>query len=81
MHHHYWACVPRACAPEQEKPLRWAAWALQFQFSTHSAQLEKAQTHHNGKPEHGDYRVAPVQRNQRKPVHSNEDPVQSTKYK
>ena len=33
---------PRACAPEQEKPLQWEAQALQLQSNPHSRQLEKA---------------------------------------
>ena len=49
--HNYWARMPRAPAPQQEKPPQWEARAPQR-------------------------RVAPARRNQRKPVHSNEDPTQ-----
>ena len=28
VHHNYWACSPRACAPQQKKPLQWKACAL-----------------------------------------------------
>ena len=45
------ARVPRAHAPQQEKPPQW---------ETHTPQ----------------WRVDPARRNQRKPVHSNEDPTQ-----
>ena len=45
----YWAHVlqllkpacPRACAPQQEKPPQWEAWALQLKSNPHSWQLEK----------------------------------------
>ena len=37
------AYAPRACAPQQNKPLQWEARALQ-QSSAHLQQLEKAHT-------------------------------------
>ena len=35
-------CVPRAHAPQQEKPLQWEAHAPQLASSPYSLQLEKA---------------------------------------
>ena len=32
----YWAWVPRACAPQQEKPLQWEARTLQLESSSHN---------------------------------------------
>ena len=37
------ACMPRACAPQQEKTLWWKACTLQLESSPHSLQLDKAQ--------------------------------------
>ena len=62
--HNYWVRVPqllkpvcpRACAPQQEKPLQWEARPLQW-------------------------RAAPALCNSRKPVHSNEDPMQPKRKK
>ena len=30
MRHNYWACAPRACAPQEEKPWQWEARAPQL---------------------------------------------------
>ena len=40
--HNYWARVPRACAPQQEKPPKWEACALQRRLAPRSPLLEKA---------------------------------------
>ena len=31
--HNYWAHVPRACAPQQEKSPQWEAWAPQWRVA------------------------------------------------
>ena len=36
------AMYPRACAPQQKKPLQWEAQAPQPESSSHSPQLEKS---------------------------------------
>ena len=36
------ACVPRACALQQEKPPHWEAQAPQLESSPHSVQVEKS---------------------------------------
>ena len=33
VHHNYWACAPRACAPQQEKPPQWEARAPQWRVA------------------------------------------------
>ena len=43
--HSYWVCVPRACAPQEEKPLKWEPHALQLESSPHLPQLEKSLLH------------------------------------
>ena len=40
--HNYWVQVPRARAPQQEKPPQWEACTWQLESSPHSLQLEKA---------------------------------------
>ena len=42
--HNYWAHVPRACAPQQEKPPQWESYAPQQRVAPRSPQLEKAHT-------------------------------------
>ena len=37
----YWAHVPRACAPQQEKPLKWRAHARQPEYLPLAATTEK----------------------------------------
>ena len=39
--HEYWACVPGACAPQQEKPPQWETCALQLESRHHAPKLEK----------------------------------------
>ena len=53
-HRNYWApgrqslkpTRPRAHALQQEKPLKWEAWAPQLERSPHLVQLEKAPAQH-----------------------------------
>ena len=42
MCHNYGAQVPRARAPQQEKPPQWEAYTRQLESSPHWLQLEKA---------------------------------------
>ena len=44
VHHNYWAHMPRAHVPQEEKPLHWEAWATQAERSPCSSQLEEAHT-------------------------------------
>ena len=44
VHHNYWAHMPRAHVPQEEKPRRWEAWATQAESSPSSSQLEEAHT-------------------------------------
>ena len=38
----YWSHMPRACAPQQQKPLQWGARTPQQRVVPHSPPLEKA---------------------------------------
>ena len=42
VYHNYWACVPRACPPQQEKPPQWEVCAAKLESSPCPLQLEKA---------------------------------------
>ena len=43
--------------------------------------LHNERTHHNEKPTHHNWKIAPARCNWKKPMHSKEDPAQSKKKK